>query len=245
MYKLILLRHGQSTWNLLNKFTGWTDVPLSPKGKKEASAAGKKLMKYEVDIVFTSVMKRATQTTKLALKIMRQKPKIIRAWQLNERHYGDLQGLNKSEMAKKFGEAQVKIWRRSYSIPPPKMKANDSRYILQIKKYPMVSRKNQPLTECLKDTVKRVVPYWKKEIVPSIKKGNLVMISAHGNSLRAIVKHLDKVPEKEITELNIPTGMPLIYELDSNLKPLKHYYLASKKELADALNVVKAQGKAK
>ncbi len=245
MYKLILLRHGQSTWNLLNKFTGWTDVPLSPKGRKEASSAGKKLRKYPVEIVFTSVMKRANQTTNLALKSMGRKPKIIKAWELNERHYGDLQGLNKSEMAKKFGEAQVKIWRRAYSTAPPKMKSNDPRYRLQLKKYPMVPRKNQPLTECLKDTVKRVMPFWKKEIAPAIKSGKLVLISAHGNSLRAIVKYLDNVPEKEITELNLPTGIPLVYELDSNLKPKKHYYLASKKELSDALNVVKSQGKAK
>ena len=246
--KLVLLRHGQSTWNRLNKFTGWTDVGLSKLGVKEAKDAGKILRKkgYKFDLVFTSVLQRATKTTSLVLKSMKSKRiPVIKAWQLNERHYGALQGLNKAEMAAKFGEKQVHIWRRSYNIRPPSLKENDVRYKQQQKKFRKFGLKKTPRTECLKDTVARVLPYWNKEIVPHLKAGKKILISAHGNSLRALVKHLDNISEKDIVELNIPTGIPLVYELDKNLKPIRHYYMGNAAAVKAALNKVKAQGKAK
>lgn len=246
MIRLVLLRHGESTWNKLNKFTGWTDVGLSEKGREEAMEAGRELRKrgYKFDIVFTSVMNRATHTTSLALKSIKQKVKVEKAWQLNERHYGALQGLNKSEMAKKFGEKQVQIWRRSYAIRPPALNISDPRYRKQQKLYKKFGLNKTPTTECLKDTVARVIPYWKKEIAPMLKSGKRILISAHGNSLRALVKILDKLPEKEIVGFNIPTGIPLVYELDDKLRPLRHYYLASPAKLKSALEKIRMQGKA-
>ncbi|MEK6968143.1 MAG: 2,3-diphosphoglycerate-dependent phosphoglycerate mutase [Nanoarchaeota archaeon] len=246
--KLVLLRHGESTWNMLNKFTGWTDVGLSQKGVQEAKEAGKILGKrgFIFDEVFTSVQRRALQTTKLTLNSMNHKKvPVKKAWQLNERHYGALQGLNKAEMAAKFGEKQVHIWRRSYDVRPPALKISDKRYAAQQKTYKKYGLKKTPRTECLKDTVARVLPYWKKEIVPELEAGKKVLISAHGNSLRALVKHLENISEKEIVELNIPTGIPLVYELDKKLKPIKHYYLGDQKKINASLEKVKAQGKAK
>jgi 2,3-bisphosphoglycerate-dependent phosphoglycerate mutase len=247
-YKIVLLRHGESTWNKQNRFTGWTDVGLSKKGMTEAHKAGKALKqkKYQFDLVFCSVLKRAKQTLNIALKEMKvKKIPIDYSWRLNERHYGALQGLNKSEMAEKYGEEQVHIWRRSYDIRPPALKKSDKRHPLHDKLYKNVPKKYLPSCECLKDTVKRFVPYWLSDIAPAIKSGKNILISAHGNSLRALVKYLDKVSDKEIPVLNIPTGIPLVYELNKNLKPIRHYYLASKKELEQAIASVKAQGKAK
>lgn len=248
MYKIVLLRHGESTWNKENRFTGWTDVDLSKKGLKEAHEAGKVLKKegYKFDLAYTSVLKRATKTLKIALEELHLgKIPTRKSWKLNERHYGDFQGLNKAETAKKFGEEQVKIWRRSYAIRPPAMKKSDKRYAGREAKYKGLKSSEIPLTECLKDTVKRVMPYWNKEIVPTIKKGKKILIAAHGNSLRALVKHLDKISEKEITELNIPTGVPLVYELDKNLKPIKHYYLGDIESIKKAQEAMKNQGKSK
>jgi 2,3-bisphosphoglycerate-dependent phosphoglycerate mutase len=225
MYKLVLLRHGESTWNKENRFTGWTDVDLSEKGKVEAKKAGQVLKKegYTFDIAYTSVLKR----------------------RLNERHYGDLQGLNKAETAKKFGDEQVKIWRRSYDIQPPSLTKDDERFPGKDPRYNDLNESELPLTECLKDTVARFVPYWEKTIASTVKSGKKVIIAAHGNSLRALVKYLDNIPDKEIVELNIPTGIPLVYELDENLKTVKHYYLGDPEEIAKAAQAVAAQGKAK
>jgi 2,3-bisphosphoglycerate-dependent phosphoglycerate mutase len=243
MHKLVLLRHGESLWNKENRFTGWTNVNLSEKGVEEAKKAGHVLKKegYTFDVAYTSYLIRATRTLDITLKEMKLSIPIHKAWELNERHYGALQGLNKSEMAQKYGEEQVQIWRRSYDIRPPALKEDDKRHPRFDPLYKDI--KYHPATECLKDTVKRVLPYWKKEIAPAIKSGKKVLISAHGNSLRGLVKYLDNVPEDEITQLNIPTGIPLVYELDGNLKPIKHYYLASEKELNDAMDKVKGQGK--
>ncbi|MEA2037400.1 MAG: 2,3-diphosphoglycerate-dependent phosphoglycerate mutase [Nanoarchaeota archaeon] len=247
MIKLVLLRHGESTWNKENRFTGWTDVDLSDKGVKEAEEAGELLKKegFTFDIVFTSVLKRATRTTDIVLKKMdlRDIP-IKHSWRLNERHYGDLQGLNKSEMAVKFGEEQVLIWRRSYDIRPPELKKTDKRYPGNDQLYKDLDDKDLPVAECLKDTVERVMPYWHDEIVQVLNQGKKVIISAHGNSLRALVKYLDNVPENEIVKLNIPTGIPLVYELDESLKPIKHYYLGDPEALKNAMEAVKNQGKA-
>jgi 2,3-bisphosphoglycerate-dependent phosphoglycerate mutase len=247
MFKLVLLRHGESLWNKQNRFTGWTDVDLSEKGVQEAKKAGKVLKKegYNFDLAFTSYLKRATRTLSLALKEMDLKIPVNKSWRLNERHYGALQGLNKSEMAAKYGEEQVHIWRRSYDVRPPALTKKDKRYSGNDPKYKELDKSDIPLTECLKDCVARVIPYWKEEIAPVIKSGKKVLISAHGNSLRALVKYLDNVPEGEITELNIPTGIPLVYELDDKLNPIRHYYLASEKELEKALDSVKKQGKKK
>jgi 2,3-bisphosphoglycerate-dependent phosphoglycerate mutase len=247
MYKLVLLRHGESLWNKQNRFTGWTDVDLSKKGIKEAKKAGNVLKNkgYSFDVAFTSYLKRATRTLSLALKEMNLKIPVYKSWRLNERHYGALQGLNKSEMATKYGEEQVHIWRRSYDIRPPALTKKDKRYSGNDPLYKELDKKEIPLTECLKDCVGRVIPYWKNEIAPVIKSGKKVIISAHGNSMRALVKYLDNIPEGEITELNIPTGIPLVYELDDKLKPIRHYYLASEKELKKALDSVKKQGKKK
>ncbi|VVB58002.1 2,3-bisphosphoglycerate-dependent phosphoglycerate mutase [Candidatus Anstonella stagnisolia] len=247
MHTLVLLRHGESTWNQENRFSGWTDVPLSEKGKEEAKEAGQLLLKenFSFDIVYTSVLKRAIQTMELALKEMHSSPPIKYSWRLNERHYGALQGMNKSEMAQKFGEAQVKIWRRSYAIRPPSLKKSDPRHPMHDSLYKNVPRSLLPSSECLKDTYTRFLPYWKEEIAPSIKKGKRVLIVAHGNSLRALVKYLDKVSDRKIVELNIPTGIPLVYELDNSLKPLRHYYLGDPKKVKAAMEKVEAQGKAK
>jgi 2,3-bisphosphoglycerate-dependent phosphoglycerate mutase len=247
MYKVVFLRHGESTWNKENKFTGWTDVPLSSKGVREAKKAGKTLKKegYVLDVAFTSVLKRANDTLNLALKEMRQKIPIARSWRLNERHYGALQGLNKAEMAAKYGEVQVKKWRRSYDIEPPKLKKGDKRHPSHNSLFKDIPKNDLPSTECLKDVVARVLPCWKNEIAPAIKSGKSVIVAAHGNSLRALVKYLDDVSEKEIVDLNIPTGMPLVYELDDDLKPIRHYYLGDVKEVKKAMEKVASQGKAK
>ena len=245
MHKLVLLRHGESTWNRENRFTGWTDVDLSPKGIEEARAAGRLLKSggYEFDIAFTSLLKRAIRTLWLSLdELDRMWLPQEKSWRLNERHYGDLQGLNKAEMAAKFGDAQVLVWRRSYDTPPPQLSTSDARYEGKDPRYAGVE---VPRTECLKDTVARVLPYWNSTIAPAVKRGQRVLIAAHGNSLRALVKHLDKIGDSEIVGLNIPTGIPLVYELDADLRPLKHYYLGDADEVAKRIAAVSAQGKAK
>lgn len=248
MYKLVLLRHGESTWNMENRFTGWTDVDLSEKGLEEARAAGELLKKegYAFDIAFTSVLKRAIRTCWLTLEALDQLwIPVQRSYRLNERHYGNLQGLNKSEMAEKFGEEQVKIWRRSYDVPPPPLDANDPRAPGADKRYANLLPDQLPLTECLKDTVDRVLPYWYETIAPTIRSGQRVLIAAHGNSLRALVKYLDNVSEGDIVGLNIPTAMPLVYELDRNLRPIKNYYLGDQDAIAKAMQAVANQGKSK
>ena len=244
--KLVLLRHGESVWNKENRFTGWTDVDLSPKGMEEARQAGKLFKKegYLFDVAFTSVLKRAIRTLWLTLDEMDLMwIPVYRSWRLNERHYGALQGLNKSEMAQKYGEEQVKIWRRSYNVLPPALTKDDERYPGKDPRYRSLSEKEIPLTESLESTVKRFLPYWNDTIVPVLKQGSRVLIAAHGNSLRAIVKHLDKVPEGEIVEYNIPTGVPLVYELAKDLRPLKHYYLGDQEAVQKAMAAVANQGK--
>ena len=248
MYKVVLLRHGESTWNKENKFTGWTDVDLSEKGLKEATEAGKLLKKegYTFDLAYTSVLKRAIRTlwiTQDEMDLMWIP--VVRSWRLNERHYGALQGLNKAETAEKYGDEQVKIWRRSYSTQPPALEKNDERYPGSDPRYADLTEDELPLTECLKDTVARFVPYWENTIAPSIKEGKKVIIAAHGNSLRALVKYLDNISEEEIVGLNIPTGIPLVYELDKNLNSVKSYYLGDPEEIKKAAAAVAAQGKAK
>jgi len=248
MHKVILLRHGESTWNQENRFTGWTDVDLTEKGIEEAKSAAVLLNNggFQFDIAFTSVLKRAIRTLWIVMDGMDLMwVPVHRSWRLNERHYGALQGLNKSETAAKFGEEQVSIWRRSYDIQPPALTPDDPRFPGTEQKYAGVDRKDLPLTECLKDTVARFLPYWYETIAPVIKSGKRVMIAAHGNSLRALIKYLDNVPESEITELNIPTGVPLIYELDDVLKPIKHYYLGDQAAIEAKIAAVAAQGKAK
>ena len=244
MIKLALLRHGQSTWNRENRFTGWTDVPLTEQGIEEAKEAGRILKKegYSFDIIFTSVLKRAIDTTNIVVMEMGLKGvQIFNAWQLNERHYGALQGLNKAEMAAKYGEEQVLKWRRSYGIRPPALIRTDKRWPGNDSLY----KKFLPLTESLKDTVKRVAPYWQKEILPALKNGKKILVSASGNSLRALVKYIDNVPDNEIVEFNIPTGIPLVYELDDDLEPIRHYFLGDRKEIEKKIREVAAQGKAK
>jgi len=248
MHKVVLLRHGESTWNKENRFTGWTDVDLSEKGIKEAKKAGQVLKKegFVFDVAFTSVLKRAIRTLWIVLDEMDLMwIPVYRSWWLNERHYGSLQGLNKAEMAAQFGESQVLIWRRSYDVPPPPLDANDPRSPKNDPRYHDLNPKDIPLTECLKDTVARFMPYWHEVIAPTIKTGKKAIISAHGNSLRALVKYLDNVSDDEIVALNIPTGIPLVYELSADLKPLKHYYLADPEEIKKAMEAVAAQGKAK
>ena len=246
--KLVLLRHGESKWNLENKFTGWTDVELTEKGEAEAKNAGE-LIKYEninIDLVFTSVLKRAINTMNICLSNMdHNNPQIFQDWRLNERHYGSLQGLNKSETAKKYGDDQVLIWRRSYDIKPPELDQDDDRHPRFDKKYKNLDSKNLPSSECLKDTVERFLPYWEGTISPNVKNGKKVMIVAHGNSLRALVKHLDKISDDKILGLNIPTGIPLIYELDESLNPIKNYYLGNQDEINEKINSVASQGKSK
>lgn len=248
MYKLVLLRHGESEWNKLNLFTGWTDVDLTQKGIEEARKAGKVLKEnhFEFDIAFVSVLKRALRTLWLCLEEMDQLwIPWEKSWQLNERHYGALQGLNKSETAEKYGEDQVLIWRRSYDIPPPALEVTDKRYPGNLRVYRNISKEELPLNESLKDTVARFLPYWHEHIAPTVKSGKNVIIAAHGNSLRALVKYLDNMSEEAILKLNIPTGIPLVYELDKDLKPIKHYYLGDEEEIRKAEEAVKNQGKAK
>jgi 2,3-bisphosphoglycerate-dependent phosphoglycerate mutase len=246
--KLVLLRHGQSTWNQENRFTGWTDVDLTEQGRAEAKQAGVLIKDADLtfDLAYTSVLKRAIRTLWIVLdELDLMWIPVERSWRLNERHYGALQGLNKAETAAKFGEEQVKIWRRSYDIPPPPLEKNDPRYPGNDRRYRSLTEAEVPLTECLKDTVERFLPYWKKTIVPAIEAGQRVLIAAHGNSLRALVKYLDDVPEEKIVGLNIPTGVPLVYELDEHLEPIKHYYLGDPEAIARAMDEVARQGKAK
>jgi len=248
MYKVVLLRHGESEWNKENRFTGWTDVDLSEKGVEEAHRAGRELKKdgYAFDLAFTSTLKRAIRTLWIVEDEMDLMWIPVRFdWRLNERHYGALQGLNKAETAKKFGEEQVKIWRRSYDTPPPKLTPSDPRSPKNDPRYASLKDGEIPLTECLKDTVARFLPAWHEEIAPAIKSGKRVIIAAHGNSLRALVKYLDGISDEEIVGLNIPTGVPLVYELDANLKPIKHYYLGDAEEIKKAMDAVASQGKAK
>lgn len=248
MRKLVLIRHGESDWNKENRFTGWTDVDLSAKGREEAAEAGRVLRAegYTFDIAYTSVLKRAIRTLWYALdELDLMWIPVMRAWQLNERHYGALQGLNKSETAEKFGEAQVKIWRRSYDTPPPPLELTDERYPGHDRRYASLSHEELPLTECLKDTVARVVPFWEKSILADINVGRRVLVVAHGNSLRALIKYLDGISDEEIVELNVPTGMPLVYELDDNLKATNRYYLGDPEKVKAAMEAVAAQGKKK
>jgi 2,3-bisphosphoglycerate-dependent phosphoglycerate mutase len=245
MHRIVFLRHGESTWNRENRFTGWTDVDLSPAGVEEARAAGRLLAAedYAFDLAHTSVLKRAIRTLWLALEAMDAcwLP-VTKSWRLNERHYGDLQGLNKAEMAAKFGEAQVLAWRRSYDTPPPALKPQDPRHEGRDPRY---AGAQVPLSECLKDTVARVLPYWNGSIAPQVRAGKRVLVAAHGNSLRALIKHLDGVSDADIVGLNVPTGIPLVYELDDALQPLKHYYLGDAAEIERRVAAVSAQGRAR
>ena len=246
MHKLVLIRHGESTWNKENRFTGWTDVDLSEKGIQEGIEAGQVLKKegYEFDLAYTSVLQRAIKTLNIVLDQMDQiwLP-VERSWRLNERHYGALQGLNKGETADKYGEAQVKIWRRSYDIPPPPLTKEDERYPGHDRRYAGMPESDLPLTECLKDTVARFLPLWTDSIAPAIQSGKRIVIGAHGNSLRALVKYLDNISDADILEMNIPTAMPLVYELDADLKPMKSYYLGDPEKVKAAMDAVAKQGK--
>jgi 2,3-bisphosphoglycerate-dependent phosphoglycerate mutase len=248
MHKLVLIRHGESTWNLENRFTGWTDIPLTPTGIEQAKAAGLLLKAegYDFDIAYTSVLKRAIHTLWLALGEMdRVWLPVVKNWRLNERHYGALQGLNKTDMAKKYGDEQVLVWRRSYDTPPPALETTDPRSERGDRRYARLLEQNQvPLTECLKDTVARVVPFWEEALAPAIKAGKRILIAAHGNSIRALVKHLDGISDADIVSLNIPNGIPLVYELDDDLKPIRHYYLGDAEAAAKAAAAVAKQGKA-
>ncbi len=248
MIKLVLLRHGESTWNKENRFTGWVDVDLSKKGIEEAKKAGHILKKegYTFDVAYTNFLKRCTRTLSIVLDEMSlTKIPIYKSWRLNERHYGALQGLNKAEMAAKYGEEQVLKWRRSYDIRPPALKKTDAMWPGNDSKYRELNKKDIPLAECLKDVVARVLPYWKKEIATALKSGKKVLVVASGNSSRTIVKYLDKISNDKIVNLNIPTGIPLVYELDNKLKPIRHYYLGNPKEIKAKIQAVAAQGKAK
>jgi 2,3-bisphosphoglycerate-dependent phosphoglycerate mutase len=244
MFRLVLLRHGESVWNRENRFTGWTDVDLSPKGVVEAHEAGRLLMEggYTFDVAFTSVLKRAIRTLWTVLDDMDLMwVPVQRDWRLNERHYGALQGLNKAETAAKFGDEQVKVWRRSYATPPPALTPDDERCPGRDRRYSDLSRDELPLTESLRDTVARAVPYWESAIAPHVRQGRRVVIAAHGNSLRALVKHLDRISDEEIVELNIPTGVPLVYELDSELRPLSREYLGDPEAVRRAEQAVARQ----
>jgi 2,3-bisphosphoglycerate-dependent phosphoglycerate mutase len=248
MYKVVLLRHGESTWNKENRFTGWTDVDLSDTGREEAKKAGELLKDggYTFDVAYTSVLKRAIRTLWIVLdEIDLMWLPVVRSWRLNERHYGALQGLNKAETAAKHGEAQTKVWRRSYDIPPPALTKDDPRYPGHDRRYAGLPDSDVPLTECLKDTVDRFLPYWHDEIGPAIKSGKRVLVAAHGNSLRALVKYLDGISDEAIVELNIPTGIPLVYELDADLKPIRSYYLGDPEAAKKAAEKVAAQAAAK
>jgi 2,3-bisphosphoglycerate-dependent phosphoglycerate mutase len=248
MYKLVLIRHGESDWNRENRFTGWTDVDLSEKGRAEALEGARALKEagYTFDVAYTSVLKRAVRTLWTVLdELDLMWIPVFRSWRLNERHYGALQGLNKSETAAKFGEDQVKIWRRSYDVPPPALTPDDERYPGHDPRYQRLTAQELPLTECLKDTVNRFLPYWHSTIAPAVRDGKRVLIAAHGNSLRALVKYLDDVSEQAIVGMNIPTGMPLVYELADDLKPLRSYYLGDPEKVKAAMEAVAAQGKKK
>ncbi len=248
MYKIVFMRHGESTWNLDNRFTGWTDVDLTEKGVNEARAAGQILKQegFTFDVAYTSVLKRAIRTLWLALDEMDMMYLPIKNdWRLNERHYGALQGLDKGETAAKYGDEQVLVWRRSYDTPPPPLEANDDRASFNDPRYAGLPKASIPLTECLKDTVARVMPAWDEEIAPAIRAGKKIIISAHGNSLRALIKMLDGISDSDIVGLNIPNGQPLVYELDADLKPIRHYYLGDPAAIAAAQAAVANQGKAK
>ena len=248
MHRLVLLRHGESTWNKENLFTGWTDVDLSEKGVQEAHEGGKVLLKegYTFDIAYTSVLKRAIRTLWIALDEMDLMwIPIHNSWRLNERHYGALQGLNKAQTAEKYGEAQVKVWRRSYDIQPPALTPDDERYPGRDPRYADLRPEEVPFTECLKDTVARTLPYWHETIAPTVRSGKRVIVAAHGNSLRGLVKYLDNISDHEIVELNIPTGIPLVYELDDALKSIRHYYLGDPEAIARAAKAVAEQAKRK
>ncbi|CAD5372677.1 phosphoglyceromutase 1 [Rubrivivax sp. A210] len=246
MHKLVLIRHGESTWNLENRFTGWTDVPLTDTGVAQARQAGRLLREggWEFDVAYTSVLKRAVWTLWHALDEMeRTWLPVQHDWRLNERHYGALQGLNKSDMAKQYGDAQVLVWRRSYDTPPPALEAGDPRSERADPRYARLAPEQIPLTECLKDTVARVLPFWNERIAPAIRDGQRIVIAAHGNSIRALVKYLDGIADADIVGVNIPNGIPLVYELDASLKPIKSYYLGDAEAAAKAAAAVAAQGK--
>ena len=248
MTKLVLLRHGESQWNLENRFTGWTNVDLTEKGEAEARESGKLLKEegFQFDVAHTSVLKRANRTMEICLDEMGEDNILIKYnWRLNERHYGALQGLNKAETAKKYGDEQVLIWRRSYSTPPPQLDADDEQHPRFDERYSDLDPNDLPASECLKDTVDRFLPYWHESIKPDIESGKRVFIVAHGNSLRALVKYLDTVSDEDIVGLNIPTGVPLVYELDESLKPIRNYYLGDQEEIAKKAAEVAAQGKSK
>ena len=247
MHKLVLIRHGESTWNLENRFTGWTDVDLTSPGLEQAKNAGRllKAENYEFDVAYTSVLKRATRTLWHCLDEMdRTWLPVVHSWRLNERHYGSLQGLNKADMAKQYGDAQVLIWRRSYDTPPPALEATDPRSERSDPRYAKLLPEQIPLTECLKDTVARVMPFWTESMAPAIKAGKRIVVAAHGNSIRALVKYLDNISDDDIVGLNIPNGIPLVYELDADLRPIRHYYLGDADAAAKAAAAVAAQGKA-
>ena len=247
MHRLVLVRHGESTWNQENRFTGWTDVDLSDRGREEAAEAGRLMREdgYVFDVAYTSVLKRAIRTLWIALDALDLMwIPVVKSWRLNERHYGALQGLNKAETAAKHGEAQTKIWRRSYDIPPPPLSPDDERHPSRDPRYRSLSPSEIPCTESLKDTVARFLPFWHEEIAPAIRSGKRVLIAAHGNSLRALAKHLDNIDDKAIVELNIPTGIPLVYELDEDLRPQRHYYLGDQAKAAAAAAAVANQSKA-
>ncbi|MFN4899618.1 MAG: 2,3-diphosphoglycerate-dependent phosphoglycerate mutase [Burkholderiales bacterium] len=247
MYKFVLIRHGESIWNLENRFTGWADVDLTPTGIEQAQAAGRLLKAegYEFDLAYTSVLKRAIHTLWHTLDAMdRQWLPVHNSWRLNERHYGALQGLNKAETAQKFGNEQVMVWRRSYDTPPPALEATDPRCERADLRYAKLKAQEIPLTECLKDTVARVIPLWTDSMAPAIKAGKHIVVAAHGNSIRALIKYLDNISDEDIVNLNIPNGIPLVYELDAHLKPIKHYFLGDAAAAAKAAAAVANQGKA-
>ena len=247
MHKLVLIRHGESTWNLENRFTGWTDVDLTPLGIEQAKQSGRLLKAegYDFDVAYTSVLKRATRTLWHTLdELDRTWLPVVHSWRLNERHYGALQGLNKAETAKKYGDEQVLTWRRSYSVPPPPLEPNDPRSERGDPRYAKLAAEQVPLTECLKDTVARVLPFWNESMAPAIRAGRRLVVAAHGNSIRALVKYLDGISDDDIVGLNIPNGIPLVYELDDELKPLRHYYLGDAAAAEKAAAAVAAQGKA-
>ena len=246
MHKLVLIRHGESTWNQTNRFTGWTDVDLTDTGIEQAKNAGRLLKAegYDFDVAYTSVLKRATRTLWHCLDEMdRTWLPVVNSWRLNERHYGALQGLNKAETARQYGEAQVLIWRRSYDTPPPALASTDPRSERSDVRYAKLKPELIPLTECLKDTVQRVMPFWNEALAPAMKAGKRILVAAHGNSIRALVKSLDHIADSEIVGVNIPNGIPLVYELDANLKPIRHYYLGDAEAAANAAAAVAAQGK--
>ena len=247
MYQLVLIRHGESTWNLENRFTGWTDVPLTETGIAQAKEAGRLLSAegFDFDVAYTSVLKRATHTLWHCLDAMdRTWLPVVHAWRLNERHYGALQGLNKAETAKKYGDAQVLVWRRSFDTPPPALTADDPRCERADRRYEKQQPQDIPLTECLKDTVARVLPFWNESMAPAIKAGKRIVVAAHGNSIRALVKYLDNISDDDIVGVNIPNGIPLVYTLDSNLKPISKRYLGEAAAAAAASAAVASQGKA-